>query len=66
MEISHFQLFALVKLALRSLATNKSTPHDQRMRDIHELRDDCNRYMEATGRLRDGPSTEGRLAFLNG
>jgi hypothetical protein len=48
MEITHAQLFALVKLALRSLATDKSTPHDQRMREIHERRDDCNRYMEAT------------------
>jgi hypothetical protein len=48
MEITHAQLFALVKLALKGLATDKSTPHEQRMREIHELRDDCNTYMEAT------------------
>jgi hypothetical protein len=48
MEITHAQVFALVKLALKGLAADKSTPREQRLREIHELRDDCNTYMEAT------------------
>jgi hypothetical protein len=47
-EITHAQLFALVKVALKGLAMDKSAPHAQRMREIQELRDDCNAYMEAT------------------
>jgi hypothetical protein len=48
MEIKHAQLFALVKVALKALAEDKSAPHGQRMSEIEELRNDCNVYMEAT------------------
>jgi hypothetical protein len=48
MEINHTELFALVKAALKSLAADKSAPHSQRMREIEEIRNDCNVYMEAT------------------
>jgi hypothetical protein len=48
MEINHIELFALVKAALKGLATDKSAPHGQRMREIEEIRNDCNVYMEAT------------------
>jgi hypothetical protein len=48
MEIKHAQLFALVKVALKALAEDKSAPHGQRMGEIEELRNDCNVYMEAT------------------
>jgi hypothetical protein len=48
METNHTELFALAKAALKSLATDKSAPHSQRMREIEEIRNDCNVYMEAT------------------
>jgi hypothetical protein len=48
MEINHAELFALLKTALKSLATDKSAPHGQRMREIEEIRNECNVYMEAT------------------